>query len=648
MSDNGNAYSGDDTEKAGTKRSQQSSPARVSMAKGKEITPGGSSKKSDFGARDMEVDIDVAEESGAAKTLFEQQAESLEKQQSKGKEREGENNVDDSGKNGGSKVQPTLEQTANGGFDNKTTYVFTLQKKKGSTEFEVVENNLRIIVKAFGSGLGEKNVGFLPVRGDKKKPLTTANFSSGSFSTILTYAWSKVLNIPLNDPKSIKLFQEKRNAKNEVTRITCIIGYNTISKGKWSDIYKSLHKAGIQCEIKDHSAVESTKGIIAARVPPKLPTESVVESMKIALRKVVKKWCRDNNVSDVSKEFEVRINKEYPPQIWDKDNSYLSDSANKRIYTIEYAAEHEEVMLNVLKEWKDECRPIIGRKMFFWRKPDMDGEGMESKKVAYKTHTKQSAISMDVLVYVELPGFQLVKPFGLDALLHLKTRDGESIDTTARQILMNVELPRKNKTKKRFLFYALVQTEIGVEAVVPKSDDYLNGIRNVATTPAGFFLFHLLTKLNVTPESIDSNINKVFDSIAVKMAKNCTHYDEASGKISISFGAGKDSLQTEEEREILEEDWMEQAMEASKKMAENNATDNGVLYDYDDEDSDIGSVSTQVFNERTLGFDVGSTYEEMVLARSEDDSSQGAQAQQAETTNDDAPPPAEGVVGRGA
>ena len=170
---------------------------------------------------------------------------------------------------------------------------------------------------------------------------------------------------------------------------------------------------------------------------------------------------------------------------------------------------------------------------------------------------------------------------------------------------------------------------------------------SIAASPAGYVLFRLLTKFNVTKDSLESNIAKAFDTIAIKMAKNCAHYDEASDRITMSFGVGKDTLQTPEEREILEEDWMEQAMEASRKMAESNATDNGVLYDYDDEDSDVGSVSTQVFNERNLGFDIGATYEELAEASTEDEDSSNVQAQQAGTGNDNAPP-SDDVVGQNA
>ncbi len=201
------------------------------------------------------------------------------------------------------------------------------------------------------------------------------------------------------------------------------------------------------------------------------------------------------------------------------------------------------------------------------------------------------------------------------------------------------ELPRIRRNKKRPVFLALLELKGGgVDAVIPNGEEFRMFVKNVAVCPAAWFLYHMALEMDATSESMMAAVEKIFTPDDLQVARNCVSFDPDDGSLQLTFDQDDSTLPNNEQNEVMQLDWMQEALEVSAQLHGSNARENGQLFNFDEE-SDVGSTTT----EASLTKRYGRTFQEVLEERA---TSRVAKASQAKVATALAPP-RDSVVGQG-
>ena len=426
------------------------------------------------------------------------------------------------------------------------------------------------------------------------------------------------------------LFDVKQGSKKEWMELVLVLGHSGIAWGDYGSIRSKLLAKHIRLTVKQTPGLHSNSNVAILQGATRLPLGAVSKLVTSALTAAVE--IKEDGLEDPP---QILVTLSYPPGLYSKE-SYIKNAANKKVLVVTYDRLDKERIMNLLPEWKNQCRKSIGRFCYFQLVPDMkDPDVPEMKKEAWKGRASMHALMNEVLVHFSLVGFRN-SPFGLDKSITLTKIDGSTVVTTARDILMALQLPEKKKNKPRFALIAACQTSEGVEVVFPNSPDSRNLFHNMAVCPAAWFLYHWLIDLQITKDSMLRQIKQLFEPEYVTMATNCVER-ETDGTLFLTYENGEDTLSAEVE-ELKDVEWMKSAIEAVQLNQSNGeaAMENGRMYDFDEE-SDLGSVNTQAFIKKRFG----ESFSEMADAR--DAATSAASLATADTS--ETPPSNSGVVG---
>ncbi len=301
-----------------------------------------------------------------------------------------------------------------------------------------------------------------------------------------------------------------------------------------------------------------------------------------------------------------------------------------------YAREDLERLIVIMPEWKRACRLAIGRFCYFQEIPDMKVPNVsEFKKQAWKGRMSEHSLMNEVLCHFSLVGFR-TGSFGLDKPIKLECLNGSFVYTSARQILMGLQLPARKDGKPRYAAVGVSQTQDGVEVAFPNGQERRQLFENMAVCPAAWFLYHWMIELNITKDSMLAEISKIFEPEYITMAKNCVEREE-DGTLTISGEVGEDAFSGN--KELQDVDWMRSAIEAVKLNQSNGDSTmvNGGLYNFD-EVSDAGSVDTHNFLQKRFG----ASFQDMLDER---DASAAAASQAGGASNNATPQSTSDFVG---
>ena len=484
------------------------------------------------------------------------------------------------------------------GYENKRHFVLEIDHKQGQSIKTALQIGIETLLRELHNSFGDK-AGLVTKSGTggRTKTVTMKNFDK-RIGTIKSLVTSPVLS----QPDVGNLTKIKRSKKKEELTVTICIGsdvaYNPENE-TWFELHFLLADKGIQLNLKRFDAVESTQGLMVVNAIAKTPPETMQKKLQIAMDIAIAEHDRDyrsqNTVGFATPPPKVKIQAtcSYPPGIWDKNSAYVKDPFNKKIWLLEYATADEEIIRQSLKYFKKHARKFVGRMLYTLDVVDMsDGSVPESRKERIKLATRTSSIYNDTMLYPNLFGF---RTGGLDAEFVIIPEDAQSsVTTTARQLLMNLEVPTDPSKKTRYVFVALIDSPTDVDGVVPNGPDYRDAANEIKQSPAAFVMYHLASKYRASYNNIMIIMRKVFEPEAIQHAQTYAQFDPTSGRIIVDLNDADYTISGAEEREILDLDWMK---EAQAEVNAANANRNGAFMDIDDY-SDEGSLDTRAFMER--------------------------------------------------
>lgn len=419
-----------------------------------------------------------------------------------------------------------------------------------------------------------------------------------------------------------RLYEVKKDSKKEWFEFTIILGSYDIG---WSDngsIRAKLLDKNIRLTTKESPGVYTYSDWAILLSPIKFPFDEMSKQINDALAVAYRrKHCSVDPP-------EISIELTYPSGLFEK-LPFIKNPANKKILVVTYAREDSERLIDIMPEWKSVCRLMVGRFCYFQRIPKMkDPNESEFKKQGWKGRTSDHSLMNEILCHFLLVGFRSGS-FGLDKPIALVRMDGSVVHTSARKILMGLQLPAKKEGKPRFAAVGVAQTTEGVEVAFPNGPERRQLFENMAVCPAAWFLYHWMIDLNITKDSMLDEISKIFEPEYVSMAKTCVERDE-DGTLYISGEAGEGSYSSTNE-ELNDVDWMKAAIEAVKLNQSNSDStmENGRLYNFD-EASDVGSVDTHNYLHKRFG----ASFQDMLDER---DASAAAASQAGGASNNKTP-----------
>lgn len=499
---------------------------------------------------------------------------------------------------------------------------------------------LETTLNAMKSTVGPDNVALLPVKDDSGPPLISTPISKDeAFTTVLKYAASHSFDLDGTKSQkeleqSLQVLHEQLRGKSVQFTFVIIVGHNEMDAVTWGTIFHKLALANIRLSLKAHPAPLSKKNLVLFHAISKASQEYMDAKINQTLKDAIA-----NSSEPFPEEPVLVISVGYPDQIYESGKSHLKNLSSKQVIKIEFDAKDEQLIKSVFRPWRSGLRNFMGIHTYPYLAPDMNDRNVpESKKTDFKGRAGLHSEYLDSTIHVSYRGFR-PSPAGLDMSISFETLEGNGITTTARRIFMDVQLPSRTH-RPRPLFLALLENSGGgVDAVIPNGEDYREAAKNIAVCPAGWFLYHLALEKDATMESLLAAAARVFDAEDIRTARNFVRFDD-EGLLHLSFDMEEDNAANEEETEILELDWMQDAKAVSQQLNRNNARENGQLFDFD-ESSDVASVNTTAFNNRRHGRLFG----EVMSARP---TTAAAAASQASAADPHAPPREDQrVVGQG-
>ena len=529
------------------------------------------------------------------------------------------------------------------------TVEVTIQRTRNNSLLVDITDALTKTLTAVKDAFGQNKAALLPVRGGTG-PLTKTPIQRGdAFTVAQKYMDSHVIDF--QGDKSVKeietilhlLHHKKKGGKVEQFKFVVIIGHLDVDVMVWGEVFDKLSLDDITLKLKTHPAVRSKEDILLFQATTKAAPEYLTKMVNKTLTTALEEIARDTPVEELEDIYPdppvLLISVGFPPDLWDNSKSYLKDIKSKMVVKVEYDVNDEKRIHAAFKKWRVGLRKVLGVHAYPYIAPAMnDANTAESKKNDYRGRASMSAAYKDSQLHISLRGF-LPAPHGLDAEISVETEDGDGITTTARSILMMSELPRIHRTKKRPVFLALLELKGGgVDAVIPNGEEFRMFVKNVAVCPAAWFLYHMALEMDATSESMMEAVKKIFTPDDLQVARNCVSFDPDDGSLQLTFDQDDSTLPNNEQNEVMQLDWMQEALDVSAQLHGSNARENGQLFNFDEE-SDVGSTTTEAFLTKRYG----RTFQEVLDERA---TSRVAKASQAEVA-DALAPPRNSVVGQG-